>query len=148
VPAKKKGGGWGDEYVPPSDKQPMWNARDYVGLLHLFIEPQREVRDSQFGESEVANCAYVIVLEGPDAGKAFGETGVWGNLGRNLNEYEGSSFALGVVNQGKAKPGRSAPFILDDPDDKQKAEAFKWMDDWLVRSPEGIKVKSADDAAF
>lgn len=146
--ARKKESSWADEYQPPSDKQALYRAADFVGELHLFIEPQGSTKETQFGEARVAECSYVIILTGADAGRVFGETAVFGNLGLNLCEYEGSSFALGVVAQGKAKPGRSAPYILEDPTSDQQAEAFAWMNDHLKRTPDGIKVIGSDDAPF
>lgn len=154
MPAKKRPASkWGDDYVPPSDNRPeRWQAKEHVGELTVFIEPHPQEMETTFGDTVAAVCTAIIPLEGPAAGMSYSDengVAVFGNLAKALNEYDGSAFALGVVNQGKAKPGRSAPFLLDDADPEQKAAAFAWMDDHLAKDDEtGKVIVLVDEAAF
>lgn len=144
--------GWESDYTPVSEgRGDNWKAAEHVGEVTLFLQPRPEEMETQFGDTIAAVCSAIIPMSGPEKGNSFTSdngVAVFGNLGRNLLDMKGTSFVLGVVSQGKAKPGRSAPFILDDLDGRQKSAAFKWMDANLTKAKDGSIIVKGDTESF
>lgn len=58
--------------------------------------------------------AHVTVIDGPDAGTVFSETLIFPKLLQAAVRGSIGSLVLGRLSQGVAKPGQSAPWVLED----------------------------------
>ena len=112
----------------------QWKAADAVGELVAFVEPRRVEKQTQYGWSEATECAYVVHV---DTGEVFDAPIVFGNISKDAYSNGEEKIVLGVVTQGKAKPGQSAPFFLEAADDTQKAAAQAWFETHAELNAEG-----------
>lgn len=107
----------------------------HVGHLVMFIDPEAEEtpRFSGEGTQTAARCAYVIC---ETCGMVMADTMVYGDVLVpriiGAGEVVGGRLALG-----KARAGRSAPYLLEDPtvDDHHAMERF--LDKYAVRMKSG-----------
>jgi hypothetical protein len=93
----------------------------------LVVEPVEVVKDivTNFGPTDAVR-ATVTVVDGPKAGEKFEDTLVFPKvLQSQLNSRIGQK-VLGRLGQGQAKPGQSAPWMLNpaSPQDEQTAVTF------------------------
>lgn len=105
----------------------MFKAADHVARL-LLIEVREFVTDfpTAMGASDVVR-ADVTVLDAPDGPDVYENTVVFGRvLVGTLKGAVGGQPVLGRLAQGTAKPGQSAPYILNPFNDleAQVAEAY------------------------
>jgi hypothetical protein len=125
---------------------------DHLGHTILFVSPKQEELQTAFGESEAAVCSAVICAtcrQGWDDVPVFGSA-LAPRLFMSLE-----SVIVGVLVQGTAKPGRNAPWLLDDPSEEDLALARQIVDEVAVVSKGGKVLvdfdaldkdtKSADD---
>lgn len=103
---------------------------DHKGAL-LLIEPISESIDvpTSYGVTDAVK-ANVDVLDGLGAGERYDETLIFPKLLCAQTRRAIGQRVLGRLGQGNAKPGQSAPWILEEatPSDERAAEA------WLARS--------------
>lgn len=99
---------------------------DHKGAL-LIIEPQSfEVGiQTSFGTADAVK-ADVYVLNGPDDADEYRETLVFPKLLASQLKNQIGNKVVGRLSQGSAKPGQSAPWLLEEatPEDIEKARAF------------------------
>lgn len=93
----------------------------------LIIEPVEVVKDiaTNFGTTDAVR-ATVTVIDGPKANEVFEDTLVFPKvLQAQLNSRLGQK-VLGRLGQGQAKPGQSAPWMLQTatPQDEQTATTY------------------------
>ena len=107
----------GDEFKPAAHKGAL--------LLIDVTEHCAEIV-TEFGPSRPIRCN-VAVLDGEHKGDVANDTLLFGVA--LVNSLKGSvgKKVLGRLGQGVAKPGRSAPWILTDPTDDDKAVARKYL---------------------
>lgn len=99
---------------------------DYKGSL-LIIEPLsfEPGITTSFGPADAVK-ADVYVLTGPDTAEEFKETLVFPKLLASQLKNQIGKKVVGRLTQGAAKPGQSAPWLLDQAaeEDLEKAKAF------------------------
>ena len=112
---------------------------DHSGAL-LLIEPLSVETGIQtsFGAADAVR-ANVTIIEGPGAGESFPDTLVFPKLLQSQLRSQVGKKVLGRLGQGSAKPGQSAPWLLNEAsaDDIAKAEA------WVRANPAPTGVTSA-----
>jgi hypothetical protein len=125
-----------------------WPKDDHLDHLHVFAG-DLERREMGSGEDaySVAHVDYVICVDCP---------GVWPDqlvsgkaLVPRLTGDPTAELVLGRLGQGLAKPGRSAPWTLDDPTDKDLVTAEAFLDRYATRLPSGtlaVDVKAIEGA--
>jgi len=121
----------------PSGMGDQWKAKDHVGSLVAFVEPERKEMETKFGTQEATSCRYIVMLSGDEAGMVYDDPVVFGNISRDAYSNGEEKIVLGVVSVGQAKDGQSPPFILDPADDKQKSEAAAWFTQHASLNPAG-----------
>lgn len=99
---------------------------DHKGSL-LIIEPQSFETGIQtsFGIADAVK-ADVYVLNGPDNADEYRETLVFPKLLASQLKNQIGNKVVGRLSQGAAKPGQSAPWLLEEatPEDIEKAKSF------------------------
>lgn len=99
---------------------------DHKGAL-LILEPlsYEEGINTAFGTADAVK-ANIWVLNGPDSADEFPEALVFPKLLASQLKSQIGNKVVGRVGQGVAKPGQSAPWILEPatPDDIAKAQAY------------------------
>jgi len=109
---------------PASSTGIEWSSLN--GCL-LIIEPTEVVKDipTNFGVTNAVR-ATVSVIDGPTAGQAYTDTLVFPKVLQAQITSRLGEKVLGRLGQGQAKPGQSAPWMLNPatPEDEQKAVAF------------------------
>lgn len=116
-----------DFATPPAPSSGVkW--RDLYGALLavdvLGVEPDIQ---TQFGPSDAVRATITVIDgEGDAAGDVYNDALVFPRVLRSQLEAAVGQTVLGRLGQGTAKPGQSAPWILNDPtaDDVAKAEEF------------------------
>lgn len=100
---------------------------DLEGSL-LIVEPESVEHDVQTGMGQKdAVRAAVHVLDGPHAGEEYPDTLIFpralqGQLSRQLGAK-----VLGRLGKGVAKPGQSAPWVLDYASEEDEEVAAAWL---------------------
>lgn len=125
---------WG--FGDPSQGDQFKNA-EHLGELVAFVSPSRVMVTTVHGEQESTVCRYIVVLDGPDKGTVFDNSIVFGNLGRDAWSNGSHKVVIGRVAQGQAKPGQSAPFILQPAEADERQVAGKWFDENAAVNPAG-----------
>lgn len=104
-----------------------FSVGDHVGSLCLFfVHDVRQGITTSYGEREAVS-ADVHVLDGNDAGEIFHDVLIFqGGLIGSLRSKAGGEPVLARINQGIAKPGQTAPYILSEftAQDAAKAETY------------------------
>jgi len=99
---------------------------DHKGAL-LIIEPTgfEEGISTTFGLADAVK-ADVYVLTGPDTAEEFPSALVFPKLLASQLKNQIGNKVVGRLGQGAAKPGQSAPWLLEEatPEDIEKAKAF------------------------
>lgn len=98
---------------------------DHKGQLFIIAPHSVEKILTAFGESEAVR-ADAWVLTGPDTAEEFTDTLVFPKVLAGQLRGQIGSKVVGRLGQGNAKPGQSAPWILEPatPDDLAKASAY------------------------
>ena len=109
--------GGGDRFAPAEN----------VGRLCLFAGIEKgSWTDPAGGTKTIARVALVVVMDGPNGPVPFTDVLIFGAaLAPSLYRAD-VPVVIGVVSQGEAKPGKSAPWILKDADEAQLEAARKW----------------------
>jgi len=107
------------------DKLPL---PDLLGSLLLFtVERIERGIVTEFGETD-ATAGAVAVLDGSSKGETYADTLIFPRvLQSQLKGAVGGGMVLGRLGQGEKKPGKSAPWILADPTDDDKAIARRYL---------------------
>lgn len=110
--------------APPPSSGIVWE--DHKGKL-LIIEPLSWETDIQtaFGLSD-ATKANIYVLTGPDTAEEYREALIFPKILASQTKSNIGRKVVGRLGQGNAKPGQSAPWLLEEalPDDLVKAKAY------------------------
>ena len=100
---------------------------DHKGAL-LLIEPSSFEAGIQtsFGAADAVK-ATVHVIDGPGAGETFDDTLIFPKLLVSQTKNNVGQKVLGRLTQGQAKPGQSAPWLLEAATDADIAKAEAWV---------------------
>jgi hypothetical protein len=115
--------------------RPGFDKDEHVGHLLVFIHPSWESRTGEFGEYEVARCAYVACVEDYDAYIDVPVSGA--ALVPRLVDDDDGAVVVGRLVRGVAKAGRSAPWLLEDPTEKELAAAQEFVDEYGSQAKSG-----------
>jgi hypothetical protein len=133
-------------FSPPATPD-RFDKNEHLDRLLAFVHPKMEQNvETSFGTSDGCKVEAVVVLDGDTAGKVHRDTLLFGNLGDTLNSSVGN-IILGRLVKGRAKPGYSAPWILDAPTDDDVATADRWFDRNSTEIDGHIVVTEPDDEA-
>ncbi len=105
----------------------QFKAKEHVGRLVAFVDPSRKEVETEYGVDEATPCRFIVILDGDDAGTVLEDSLVFGNISKDAYANGSEKIVLGRVSQGKAKPGKSAPYILEPAEDSDKAAAAAWF---------------------
>lgn len=138
----------------PSPGGGQWDKQFHLDHLHVFIANggfSAEDVETSFGTSGAIKCDHIVCVgcrEVIDDQLVFGAA-----LVPRLDGAE-SNIVVGRLGQGLAKPGRSAPWVLDDPTDDDLATAERFLERFASTLPSGkvvldhesiIKARLEDD---
>jgi hypothetical protein len=100
----------------------MFTKLDHVGHGLIFVKPHVEQMTTQFGETEAALCEHIICAT---CQVGWADEVVFGSY-LVPRICSGDPIVPGILVQGKAQPGRNAPWLLDDPgdDDREVMQAL------------------------
>ena len=105
-----------------------FRAKDHIGhLLLIYVRELRENIATQYGTSDAISCD-IVVLTDPNGPRR--ETGVLlfqKPLIASLRNSIGGDPVLARLGQGTAKPGQSAPYILNPYTSEDAAYATQWL---------------------
>ena len=113
-----------------------WQKAEHLDHLHVFVGDlaEREVETS-YGDAVAAHVEHVLCiddLEEWDDQLVFGAA-----LVPRLTGDPEAEVIVGRLGQGLAKPGRSAPWTLDDPTDGDLERAEAFLERYVHRLPSG-----------
>lgn len=121
----------------PSPGGGKWDKDAHLDHLHLFIANggfHAEDVETSFGTSPAVKVDHVVCVgcrEVIDDLLVFGAA-----LAPRLDGAD-AGVVVGRLGQGLAKPGRSAPWTLDDPADDDLATAEKFLEQYATSLPSG-----------
>ena len=117
------------------------DIKELVGSLVLvWVREVRENVPTPYGESDAVACD-IHVLDGAKGGEKFENTLLFQRaLIGSLRSFAGGEPVLGRVGTGIAKPGQSAPYILNDFTDQDAAVATGY----IQRMKPGFKAPSSN----
>jgi hypothetical protein len=96
---------------------------DHEDHTLVFVEPAPEDMSTSYGDTTAARCAYVVCL---DDDQVYSEVLIFGTALVPALTDPGEELVVGHLVKGTARPGRNAPWLLEDPTDNElgRAEAF------------------------
>lgn len=127
-----KGGGLADDFADPSSGDQFVN-KDHVGSVVLISPFEFEAGfKTSAGEADIVRGDVVVLTS--KKGKELDEPLVYENtiifgkvLVSTLKAQVGKSRVLGVLEEGEAKKGQSAPYVLRAASDDQKKMARAYL---------------------
>ena len=101
--------------------------KDHLGALLLIDVLSVETGIStSFGESDAVK-ANVHVIDGPGAGDSHDDTLLFPRVLQSQLKRSVGQKVLGRLGQGQAKPGQSAPWLLNEASSEDIAKAEAWV---------------------
>ena len=124
-------------------------ARDFLGKHVMFLGHEKEKFDGgDFKPTDVARCQLILVLDSDEGVMSFTDALVFG-AGLAPTVYRSSKpVVFGMIGQGEAKAGKSAPWTLEDADEVARAAAIKFYNEKITVSSAGAYFYSPDEAPF
>lgn len=112
-----------DQFNDPTTPGQGIKWEHYNGAL-LIIDVHGVKNDitTTFGLSD-AVAATVTIADGPEAGRVYADTLIFPKILQSQTSSKVGSKVLGRLGQGVAKPGQSAPWMLNPATDQDKAQA-------------------------
>lgn len=109
----------------PASSGIQW--KDFQGAL-LIIEPLSIEADikTTFGDAEAVR-ANVYVVDGPNGGEEHLDTLVFPTILRSQLKSRLGQKVLGRLGQGTAKPGQSAPWVLQEATEQDTAAGTQYL---------------------
>lgn len=128
----------------PSPGGGKWDKDAHLDHLHLFVANggfHAEDVETSFGTSPAVKVDHVVCVK---CGDVVDDLLVFGAaLAPRLDGAE-AGVVVGRLGQGLAKPGRSAPWTLDDPTDDDLATAERFLEQYATSLPSGRIVLDVD----
>ena len=103
-----------------------FSKEEHLGHVLVFVEPHETQESTSFGDSSAATCEYVACVT---CGTVTSDAKLFGSALVPAIVGSGEPLVLGVLEQGEAKPGRSAPWLLGVPTDVDESVAEAFMAD-------------------
>lgn len=115
-------------FQQPAAGGDQFKVSEHQGSLALiFVREFRQGISTSNGPAD-AVAADIHVLDGPDAGGDYENSLIFGkSLVPSLSGAAGKDPVLGRFGQGVAKPGQSAPWVLQQYSDADAAIATAWL---------------------
>jgi hypothetical protein len=115
-----------DEFASPASSTGIkWE--DFKGSLLLFTVSSVEADiKTSFGDTDAIR-ADVTALDGAHAGESYTDTLVFPRVLQSQLRPNVGKKVLGRLGQGQAKPGQSAPWMLTDATDEDRAVATAYV---------------------
>lgn len=107
-----------------------FSAADHKGKLLLITPKSYETGiTTTFGEKDAVKADVVVVNEAnPGDSEEIADALLFGGvLIGQTKSYVGKGLVLGRLNQGTAKKGQNAPWVLDDPTDEDKVAGRAYL---------------------
>lgn len=106
---------------------------DLLGRLLLITAESEETVQTAYGESKPVRAS-VVVVDGPNGPEEYADTLIFPRIlaGQVRGNIGTGRMNLGRVGQGNAKNGQSAPWILQDPTDTDRAIARNYLSNTQV----------------
>ena len=118
----------------PASSEDSFQPRDHLDKLVMFCGHTKREVSTDFGEATVADVSLIAVLDSDDGVKVYTDAWVFGQ-GLAPSIYRSPlEVVVGVIGQGEAKPGKSAPWKLSDPSEAQLEAARAWFPKFVVQS--------------
>ena len=115
-------------FQQPSQGDQIKVAEHLGSLALIYVHEFREDFPTVHGPSD-AVVADVHILDGATAGKSFGNTMLFNKaLVGSLRSAAGGDPVLGRIAQGVAKPGQTAPYILQPFTDADAKVGMAWVE--------------------
>jgi hypothetical protein len=115
--------------------RPGFDKETHEKDLLVFIHPSSEMMDTAYGESEAARCAYVACL---DDYEVYIDVVIFGRaLVPRLIDADDGAVVVGRLVRGEPKPGRNAPWLLEDPTELDLATAQEFVDRYGAQAKSG-----------
>ena len=124
-----------------------FRAADNVGLTVMFLGHEKDSFEGDFGKDTVARCSLVLVLDSDEGVKAYTDALVFGKALAPTIYRSPKPVVLGVIGKGEAKPGKSAPWVLLEPEEATIVAARKFYTD-KVKESAGTYFYAPDEAPF
>jgi len=119
--------------VNTTDDGDRFAPRDHLGKLVMFCGHGKTTIDTEYGETIVATVSLVAVLDG-DKVEVFNDAFIFGKALAPSIYRSSLDVVVGVIAQGYAKAGRSAPWMLAEPTEVQLTAARAWFPKHVVES--------------
>lgn len=125
-----------------------FSPSNHLGKLVMFCGHEKKEVETSFGDATIAEVSLVAVLDGDGGVETWGDAWIFGaglapTIYRSPNEV-----VVGVIGQGEAKPGKSAPWTLQEPSEAQLTAAREWFPKFVVTSGNGVYFYRPDEAPF
>jgi len=118
----------------PASSEDKFQPSEHLNKLVMFCGHEKQSVSTDFGDATVAAVSLIAVLDGDDGVKVYQDAWVFGT-GLAPSIYKSPmSVVVGVMGQGEAKPGKSAPWKLLDPSEAQLEAARTWFPKFIVQS--------------
>lgn len=116
-----------DPFATPGAAGGGFKPAEHVGEL-LLIDV-KGIETGMVTVNGISNPARgdVVVLDGEHAGTEYDDTLIFGKMLSSQLSSRVNQKVLGRLAQGKAKPGQSAPWVLEDPTDADRALGMKHL---------------------
>lgn len=132
-----------DQFADPATPSSGMDLNEYSGSLLLFqvlgVEPHVPTVHTKPGEQSPAVRANVTALDGPAAGRLYEDTLIFPKILQSQLKSRVGQMVLGRLGRGVAKPGQSAPWMLNPATEQDKAIANAHM-----RQAAAPRVQSAE----
>ena len=129
-----------------TDSGNRFQPRDHLGKLVMFCGHDKTTVETEYGETTVATVSLIAVLDGDEV-VTFSDTFIFGKALAPSIYRSSLDVVVGVISQGTAKAGRSAPWTLSKPTEVQLEAAREWFPKHVVESG-GEYMYKPDEAPF
>lgn len=133
---------------PATSSEDRFAPADHLGSTVAFYGITKDTITTQHGDATVAHCDVAVVLDHPEGAKAYTDVLVFGAALAPSLYRAAPGPVLGIIGQGEAKPGRSAPWILEEADETRTTAANEWHKKGLVTKQGDQWVYAPDTAPF
>lgn len=118
-----------DTFAKPSAPSGGITWADHKGAL-LLVEPHsfESAIQTSFGPADAVK-ADVHVIDGEGAGETYTDTLIFPKLLVSQTKSQVGAKVLGRLATGSAKPGQSAPWLLEEASPADEEKARKWLAD-------------------
>lgn len=121
-------------FSKPSAGGSGFSKDEHEEHLLCFVEPKAEEMSTSYGDTTGARCSYVVCV---NDNLVESDVVIFGTALVPAICDSGEEIVVGLLAKGTAKPGRSAPWLLEDPHDEEIARAEAFFAQHAARLPSG-----------